>query len=187
MRRARGGWRAVHDGRMTARMAAGRPDCHGGRPFPTRMRARGGSGACRDRPRWPFPTRMRDFQKLLVISPTSACAGAASGVLLRVAARRPVEPHAVYQALYADGPEREAARRPGQHTLAGVLTSIFPEARTRCDNDHRRRLATGGPTHSAPKRPSPRDTRPRRLSACRTRPPIRARMSRRPGMMRRAA
>ena len=86
---------------------------------------------------------MRDFQKVLVILPTSACVGVASGALWHVAVGQPAEPHAVYQALYADGPEREAARRPGQHALAGVLTNIFPEARTRCENDRRR-----GPQHA---------------------------------------
>ena len=83
---------------------------------------------------------MRDFRKVLVILPTSACVGAASGGLWRVATERSVEPHAVYQELYAEGPERETARRPGQHTLAGGLTGIFPEARTRCEIDHRRQL-----------------------------------------------
>ena len=83
---------------------------------------------------------MRDFRKVLVILPTSACVGAASDALWRVPAGRSADPHAVYQALYAEGSEREAARRPGQHTLAGGLTSIFPEARTRCEIDHRRQL-----------------------------------------------
>ena len=81
---------------------------------------------------------MRDFQKLLVILPTSACYGTASGAFRRAAAGRPAEPHAVYQALYAEGPEREAARRLGQHALAGVLTNIFPETRTRPQIDRRR-------------------------------------------------
>ena len=86
---------------------------------------------------------MRDFQKVLVISPASACAGVASGTLWRVLAGQPAEPHAIYQELYAEGPEREAARRPGQHTLAGGLTGIFLEARTRLQNDHHR-----GPQHT---------------------------------------
>ena len=86
---------------------------------------------------------MRDFRKVLVILPTSACVGAASDALWRVAAGQPAEPQAIYQTLYADGPEREAARRSGKHTLVGVLTGIFPEPRTRPQNDHRR-----GPQHA---------------------------------------
>ena len=81
---------------------------------------------------------MRDFQKLLVISTTSACSGAASDALWRVPAGRSADPHAVYQELYAKGPERVTARRLGRHALAGGLTSIFSETRTRPQNDHRR-------------------------------------------------
>ena len=51
-RRARGGRRAVRGGRTAARVATGRPGCHGGRSFPARMRARGGAGTCRDMPQW---------------------------------------------------------------------------------------------------------------------------------------
>ena len=95
---------------------------------------------------------MRDFRKVLVILPTSACVGAASDALWRVAAGQPAEPQAIYQALYAKGPEREAARHPGQHTLAGGLTSIFSETRTRLQNDHRRepKHALGAKTTSSP-------------------------------------
>ena len=94
-------------------------------------------------PAWSISLRVRAFRKVLVILPTSACSGAASGGLWRAPAGRSTEPHAVYQALYAKGPEREAARHPGQHTLAGGLTSIFSETRTRLQNDHRR-----GPQHA---------------------------------------
>ncbi len=112
-------------------------------PFRARMRARGVAGGCRDMPRWSFPAPMRDFQKLLVILLASACAGAAYGCLLRASPARSAELHAVYQALYAEGSEQGAACRLGQHALAGVLTNIFLETRTRFQNDHHR-----GPQHA---------------------------------------
>ena len=81
---------------------------------------------------------MRDFQKLLVIRPTNACAGTTSGGHWHASVGRPAKPHAVYQVLYARGLEREAARRLGQHALAGFLASIFPETRIRLRNDRSR-------------------------------------------------
>ena len=134
-------------------------------PFPARMRAGGGAGGFRDMPRWSFPAPMHDFQKLLVILPASACAGVASGCLLRASPARSAELHAVYQALYAEGPERGAACRLGQHALASVLTNIFLETRTRLQNDHHcgpqhalgaKTTAAGRPAHSVPKWPPPR-------------------------------
>lgn len=131
-------------------------------PFPARMRAGGGVGGFRDMPRWSFPAPMRDFQKLLVILPASACAGVASGCLLRASSARSAELHAVYQALYAEGPERGAACRLGQHALASVLTNIFLETRTRLQNDHHcgpqhalgaKTTAAGRPAHSVPRWP----------------------------------
>ena len=118
---------------------------------------------------WSFSARVRDFQKLLVILPTSACAEAASGVLWRVPASRPPNRPAIYQVFYAKGRGRKGARRLRQHALDGALTNIFPETRTRRESDHRRKLqhafgskttgATGRNIHSIPKRPPPRAVR----------------------------
>ena len=86
-----------------------------------------------------FSVRMRDFQKLLVILPTSACAGRVPGVSRCAPSGRSPKRHVVYQALYAKGRGRWAARRLGWHALVGVLTNIFPETRIRREHDHHRR------------------------------------------------
>ena len=153
--------RTVAAGRPRVVAISGANACAGWGWLPSRRVRRSNGNAW-----WSFLARVRDFRKVLVILPASACVGAVSGALWRVAAGRSADPHAVYQALYAEGPEREVARRLGQHTLAGVLTNIFPGTRTRLQNVYRRgaqhalgakmSIASGHPARPARKRPPPR-------------------------------
>ena len=87
-------------------------------------------------PRRSFSARMRAFRKTLVISPANACPGAAPASESAPRSNTLFAPHAVYQAFYVKGSNRKSARCPGRHALAGFLTVIFPETRTRRENGH---------------------------------------------------
>ena len=86
-------------------------------------------------PRRSFSARVRVFRKMPVISPTSVWPRGCPGARIRVPVEYPFALHAVYQAFYAKSPKRKGARRPGRHALAGFLTDIFPETRTRRESD----------------------------------------------------